>query len=190
MTCREDLTVLSNGNSIVLLSALYESKEPMSLDDMREHVRNGAACLRFMDDAEVDGLVDIRIIKTPRRMYAVTLTDLGREIASFLLPATELVAPGEPLKEKSIALDYADVLLMTLRKGTVLNKNSLMELIPSWRTMTNLMDALENDGLVESTLSFEYKKHWEYNLTPLGKVVANSFQMANDMIVAKRQGKE
>lgn len=190
MTRREDLTVLSNGNSIVLLSALNESNEPMSLDDMREHVPNGAACLRFMDDAEADGLVDIQIIKTPRRMYAVTLTEFGRSIASNLLPAAELVAPGKPLREKSIAQDYADVMLMTFRKGTVQNKNSLLELVPSWRTITNLIDALEGDGLLESTLSFEYKKHWEYNLTPLGKVLANSFQMATDMIVAKRSGKE
>ncbi len=185
MTRREDQTVLSYGNSIVLLSALYEKNGPMSLDDMRQFVPSGTACLRFMDDAEAQGLVDIQIFKKPRRMYSMTMTDFGRQIASFLLPTMELVAPDKPLREKSIASNHAASILNVIRDGSIRGKTHLLETVPCWRTVTNLLDALEEDGLIESTISSENRKHWEYRLTPLGMVVANSFQMATDQILSR-----
>lgn len=187
MIRREDFTVLSIGNSVVLLSALNESEGPMSLDDMRKHVINGAACLAFMDAAEADGLVDIRIQKYPHRTYQVELTDFGREIISFLLPALDLVAPKKPLKDRCVARNYADPVLRTIRANGVVIQSDMLDIISSWRTLKVLLDALEEDGLIESEISYEGKKHWNYRLTPLGKVVANAYQLAFQMITTRTE---
>ena len=155
----------------------------MSLDDMRKHIINGAACLNFMDAAEADGLIDVSIQKHPHRTYQVELTDLGREIVSFLLPALELVAPGKPLKNRSVAKNYADPVLRSLHANGVMIQSDLQEIMSSWRTLKSLLDSLEEDGLIESEISFEGKKHWNYRLTPLGKIIANAYQLAHRMIV-------
>ena len=182
MIRREDFTVLSMGSAAVLLEALYESEKPLTLDDMRTRVINGRACLDFMEAAEADGLIDIEIQKYPHRKYQVEMTDFGREIASFILPAFDLVAPDKPLKKRSVSRNYADPILRTIRvNGTVVQKD-LMAVISSWRTLKDLLDALEDDGLIESEMSLKWKKHWLYRLTPLGKVVANAYQLAYQTI--------
>lgn len=182
MIRREDFTVLNMGDAAVLLEALNGSDKPLTLEDLRTYVINGQACLRFMEAAEADGLIDIEIQKYPHRKYQIEITDFGREIASFLLPAFDLVAPEKPMKERSISRNYADPILRALRaNGTMLQKE-LMTVISSWRTLKDLLDALEEDGLIESEMSLKWKKHWLYRLTPLGKVVANAYQLAFQMI--------
>ncbi len=178
MAQQEESAVLSN-DAIVLLSALHFSNEPMSLDGMLGIVPDKGACLRFMDDAEADGLIDIRIVREPR-MYYATPTAFGRTVASSLVLMGDTVASGRPPRERGIATERAFAILLAIKDGTFGDRETSAEV------SADLLRALEDGGLIESVPGCG--THPGYRLTPSGEDAAEEFRTAMDRIASRRRG--
>lgn len=179
-------TVISERNSVLLLVTLNGFDEPLRFNDLRKYVNSNKAVGEFLDRAEGEGLIDLRVETSPHRTFFVTLTPMGKEVATMLGLLDSIISPGEPLKGKSINQRFADPILRRLNSAGMLNQQSLLEIAGSYRSMKAVVGSMIEEGLVHFEESSEDKRHYEYTLTPLGKQVAGTLDIIYKRIVSQR----
>jgi len=178
----EFFTCMGEKRTLSLLEELSKHDEPIILKDL-QHITNHTQTLRArIDEMEEDGLVDVEVVYHPHKTVRVWLTPLGRDVCTIISMVSGDVAPGKPMKEKSIDLKYADPVLRQLNGNAYLVQKDILAVIPIYRNVVKVLAALEEDGLVTSEQNREGAKSIRYSLTPLGKHVADSLQLIYDKI--------
>lgn len=179
---REDdfFTTISDRYTSLLLLAIQEYDRPVILKEL-QHITNHTQTLRSrLGEMEDDGLVIIKIMKEPRKVVSITLTPLGREIAVLLSIVDSLVRFDG---DGSIGMKYADPIIRLLRGHEYLMQTEILKIIPIYRNVVKVLDALEKDRLITIEVSKEKKKNLRYSLTDTGKRIADVFQLINEKII-------
>lgn len=184
-----NFTSLSQQNSLALFLAICSAEEPLSFNELRGSENSSRGVRVFLDHAEDDGLIDIEVLSTPVRKFRIIPTAMGREIGTMLTLVDSLVAPGKETREKSINTRYAETVLRSLLVHEPMKQCELLEIKDAYNTISTLMAALEDDGLVTSRRDVDGsvgRPPIMYSLTPTGRTVAKTYRTIFDMIDAKR----
>lgn len=182
-------TSLGQQGGLVLLLSICSSKEPVTYNELRRHVGSMTAVSGFLDAAEDDGLIDIEVMNTPRRKFLITPTAMGKEVGTMLSLINSLVAPGKDTKDKSINMRYAETVLREILAHEPMKQCELLEVVTVHRKLTELTDALEEEGLITVKQDDSHatgRPAHLYFLTPLGRTVADAYRTIFEKIDARR----
>ena len=177
------LTTLHEGDTIAVLLLLLERGDGVIMKDLAGVIPNYATRRARVDAMEEEGLVDVETTYSPQKFTHVRLTDRGRSVASSLATVNVFVAPGKAdVLEKSICMKYAEPLLRLLRPSMELKQSEVLKTLPNYRTVVRTVAALEADGLLTVTPTETGYRTNVIRLTPLGKQVADVFEIVHRQI--------
>lgn len=173
---REFFTSIGERWSLSILLALKDADRPIILKELSSVTGNPQSLRLRLDRMEEEGLIDMVIVLSPHKYVTISLTDNGKEVVSLLSQVDSMVAPERITREKSIDMRYADPILRMLLDREYIVQKEILEIIKSYSSVTKVLQALEDDGLVFHSLKEEWPKENRYSLTPLGRKVAEIYQ--------------
>lgn len=182
----EFFTSIGERWSLSILLVLKDADRPIILKELSSITGNPQSLRLRLDRMEEEGLIDMVVVSSPHKYVTVTLTDTGKEVASLLSKADSMTAPDKKTRDKSIDLRYSDPILRLLLNREYMVQKDILGTIKSYSSVTKVLQAMEDDGLVIHSLKEEWPKENRYSLTSLGKEVAEIYQSVFLMIDAVR----
>ena len=173
-------TVLSDRQTAALILALYEANKPVIMKDLQGVTNHTQTLRQRLDSMEAEGIVVLDTVYSPHKYVNVSLTDVGKEIA-LLVSMANTIIPGD-ISGKSINMRYADPILRLLRGKEYVVQKDIKAVMPYYDSITKVLAKMEKEGLVTRTVSSESYREIRYALTPMGKQVADAFEMINDKL--------
>ncbi|MBR6911924.1 MAG: winged helix-turn-helix transcriptional regulator [Candidatus Methanomethylophilaceae archaeon] len=176
----EFFTVLSDRQTAALILALYEANKPVIMKDLQGVTNHTQTLRQRLDSMEAEGIVVLDTVYSPHKYVNVSLTDVGKEIA-LLVSMANTIIPGD-ISGKSINMRYADPILRLLRGKEYVVQKDIKAVMPYYDSITKVLAKMEKEGLVTRSVSSESYREIRYALTPMGKQVADAFEMINDKL--------
>ena len=173
-------TVLSDRQTAALILALYEADKPVIMKDLQGVTNHTQTLRQRLDSMEAEGIVVLDTVYSPHKYVNVSLTDVGKEIA-LLVSMANTIIPGD-ISGKSINMRYADPILRLLRGKEYVVQKDIKAVMPYYDSITKVLAKMEKEGLVTRSVSSESYREIRYALTPMGKQVADAFEMINDKL--------
>lgn len=181
----DDQSSLSHGTTVAILLRLLESGGQTIMKDLADIVSNYQTRHMRVSEMEEDGLIDIITTYTPQKFTNIKLTEKGKTIATTISTIDIFVAHDKNYKDKGFCKKHGESILRLLSDGTPAKLSDIIREIPTPNSVNKALQSLEEDGLVEITLSTESYRTKYIQLTSLGMQCAKVFNMVHDLIKNK-----
>lgn len=172
--------------TLSIILALRRAGRPLILKDLSPVSGNTQSLRLRLDSMEEEGLIDMAVMLVGHKTVAISLTETGRDVALLLSVADNLVSPGKKAYEKSLDMRYADPILRMLRGKEFMVQKDILNEIRSYASVTRVLRAMEDDGLVVHSVKDEWPKEDRYSLTTLGSQIADIYQAVWEKIDSVR----
>lgn len=172
--------------TLSILLALKGADRPLILKDLAPVSGNIQSLRLRLDSMEEEGLIDMTVNLVGHKTVEISLTEVGKDVALLLSVANNLVSPEKSIWEKSIDMRYADPILRMLRSREFMVQKEILSEIRSYASVTRVLQAMEDDGLVIHTVKEEWPKEDRYSLTTLGRQIAEIYQSVFEKIDSVR----
>lgn len=175
-------TSIGDGHTVAILLALKDADDQVIMKDLIPIVNHNQTLRNRLDRMEEEGLVNLLIVREPRKQVRVWLTDMGKDIAIMFGMVNMLVSPGKGLDEKSLDMNLADPILRMLNGKEYVVQKELVGIFRSYATVTKVLNAMVVDGIAVRTENNDSYREIRYSLTDLGRRVAEVYQNVFDKI--------
>ena len=179
-------TSISEGRTIAIMLALYDSDKPLIMKDLLPIINHTQTLRARLDDMEEEGLVNLLIVREGHKHVDVWLTDMGKDAALMFSMADMLVSPECDLSGKSLDLKHADAILRMMNGKEFVVQKDILAMIHSHEAVTKVLSSMEEDGLITRTDNRLGGREIRYSLTPLGQTIARVYERVYQKIRSER----
>ncbi len=169
-------TSIGDGHTIAILLALKDAEEQVIMKNLIPVVNHNQSLRYRLDRMEEEGLINMLLVREPRKQVRIWLTDMGRDIAIMFGMVNTLVSPDKDLRDKSIDLILSDPIFRMLNGKEYVVQKDLVGMFRSYATVTKVLSRMEEDGLVVREENNDSYREIRYSLTALGSQVAEVYQ--------------
>lgn len=182
----DEYSSLTEMRTFSILYALAATNgEPMMMNSLRSIVPNYQTLRERIRMLYLEGLVTVETVYEPRKTTWVTTTPKGIVVGSMIVALNDQM--GVSSKDNVLNYRFADFVLR-ITEAEPRKVSWLYQYVGNGRTLTKLLDALKDAGLVTTTLVESAPRDYTLvDLTPDGRRVAATLDRIYNIISKGRE---